>query len=245
METNLIKLLTLICVVFFISSCGGDTGAARVFDAETARIREAIMKDYRKHRDEPDSIFNYAILKMVDTPSASDLHEAISCLSDYLQHRPEDLTAQMSMGYASVLLADLYLARKNYFKAAEYSKRGFYLMDEAVEQEPDNISIRFMRGRFDAQAHRKLGRYVVAVKDLEYLLENRDRLPEGMEPACLFLLAKALLSAGDEMKAQEQLVALKAAYPQSPLSETLPRQEIPIAYNEIRSMLRLPTPERE
>lgn len=244
MGTSLIKLLPLACAVLVMFSCGGETRTAKVADADTARFREAVMKDYRKHPAEPDSLFNYAILKMIDAPSASDLHEAISCFDEYIRRRPEDLSAQVSKGYASVLLADLYLARKNYFKAAEHSKRGFYLMDEAVEQEPENVSLRFMRGRFDAQAPRKLGRYVVAVKDLEYLLENRERLPEGMEPICMFLLAKAFSLAGDGVKAREQLADLRRFYPLNPLSAMALEQEILISEIELRSMFRFPPSKR-
>jgi len=205
-----------------------------------ACFREAVMRDYSNHPGEPDSMFNYAVLKMIDSPSASDLREAIMCFDEYLRKNPGDLYAQMGKGYASVMLANLYLVLKNYFKAAEHSKLGFYLMDEAVEQEPDNLSLRFMRARFDAQAPRKVGRYVVAIKDLKYLLDNKDRLTEGIDQICMFLLAKALFLSGDEEKARRQLGDLRIAYPHDPMSSMSLEQEILISEIELRSMLRSP-----
>src|SRR6218665_2830709 len=85
---------------------------------------------------------------------------------------------------------------KTSLRAAESLKRGFFLIDGAVDSDPKNWRLRYLRMRMDAFVPAELGRYVVALKDASLLTENIDQLPAGLRPFVSVLRLSALDRSG-------------------------------------------------
>jgi len=121
---------------------------------------------------------------------------SVEYLSRYVQDQPDDHFAKLYEGYAWGFSAAKYNKEKNYLRAAEYLKRGFFLIDEAVDSDPKNWRLRYLRMRMDAFVPAELGRYVVALKDASLLTENIDQLPAGLRPFVSVLRLSALDRSG-------------------------------------------------
>jgi hypothetical protein len=102
----------------------------------------------------------------------------------------------MYEGYGWLFTAGEYLKKQNYFRAAELAKRGFFLMDEAVDQAPEDWRLRFLRARLDLYVPAEFGRHVVALKDLRYLEENSAQVPGELSNLLDFLQIRAYSAAG-------------------------------------------------
>ncbi|MBG3129135.1 hypothetical protein I4674_04925 [Proteus mirabilis] len=77
-------------------------------------------------------------------------------------------------GYASVFLSEFYHNSKYYSQAARAIKQAFFYLDEAVEENPDNWRLTYLRLRMDAFTPHDLGRCVIAKKDSQQLFENNN-----------------------------------------------------------------------
>jgi len=121
---------------------------------------------------------------------------AVQFLSQHVEATPDDQFAKLYEGYAWVFSAGEYNRRKNYLRAAEDIKRGFFLIDEAVDSDPDNWRLRYLRLRMDAFVPAELGRYVIALKDAAILAEIRDQLPPALHPLISILRETALARSG-------------------------------------------------
>ena len=241
MKYKLRRSFILMLILMLLSGCfaGSSAKSERKLDSQIlSKIRNKITADYKKNPRDSKNIYNYAILNIVASPDISSLHLSIQLFDEYLAKKPEDLAAQMYNGYALVLAAELYQKQKNYFKAAEYSKKGFYLMDEAVDQAPDNITLRLIRSRFDSQTPQEVGRYVLAIKDLKYLLANKDKFPAAIEPLIYFLLAKAYLTAGDAVSAEMQQAILHRQFPEQSFSRMPLNKKMVVTDEEIQAIFR-------
>jgi len=117
---------------------------------------------------------------------------AVEALSAYVDANPDDQFAKLYEGYAWVFSAGELNRRKNYLRAAEDIKRGFFLIDEAVDSEPDNWRLRYLRLRMDAFVPETLGRYVIALKDAAILSETLAQLPPALPPLLEALRAAAV-----------------------------------------------------
>jgi len=120
----------------------------------------------------------------------------VQYLSQYVEAHPGDQFAKLYEGYAWVFSAGEYNRRKNYLRAAEDVKRGFFLIDEAVDSAPGNWRLRYLRLRMDAFVSADLGRYVIALKDVSILTEMQDQLPPALHSLIQVLHAAALERAG-------------------------------------------------
>jgi len=121
---------------------------------------------------------------------------AVQLLSQHVEATPDDQFAKLYEGYAWVFSAGEYNRRKNYLRAAEDIKRGFFLIDEAVDSDPDNWRLRYLRLRMDAFVPADLGRYVIALKDAAILAEILDQLPPALHPLISILRETALARSG-------------------------------------------------
>jgi len=110
--------------------------------------------------------------------------------------QPDDQFGKLYEGYAWVFSAGEYNRRKNYLRAAEDIKRGFFLIDEAVDSDPDNWRLRYLRLRMDAFVPAELGRYVIALKDAAILAEILDQLPRALRLFIPVLRTVALARSG-------------------------------------------------
>lgn len=162
-----------------------------------------------------------AILAVVQAPNNGVDEQVIESLTTYREQHPDDLYAKLYEGYGWLFTAGEYLKQQNYFRAAELAKRGFFLMDEAVDQAPDNWRLRFLRARLDLYVPAEFGRHVVALKDLRYLEEHPEQVPSAMADLLDFLNTRALAAAGQEQQAEQ----LRQRLARSPLWAELLQQE--------------------
>ncbi|UAN54982.1 hypothetical protein [Serratia sp. JSRIV004] len=134
-----------------------------------------------------------AILAVNSQAPMSTLTRAASQLQALYQQHPDRHIAKMFYGYAQLFMATDFLAKKNYMRAAETSKLGFFYIDEAAESEENDWQMRFLRVRMDAFVPASHGRCVVALKDLDYLQQN-PAVPADLKPMITLMSAHALAS---------------------------------------------------
>lgn len=134
-----------------------------------------------------------AILAVNSQAPMSTLTSAASRLQALYQQHPDRRIAKMFYGYAQLFMATDFLAKKNYMRAAETSKLGFFYIDEAAESEESDWQMRFLRVRMDAFVPASHGRCVVALKDLDYLQQN-PAVPADLKPMITLMSAHALAS---------------------------------------------------
>jgi len=135
---------------------------------------------------------NQAILSVALAAEGKLDARAVQSLSQHVENNPNDQYAKLYEGYAWVFSAGEYNRRKNYLRAAEDIKRGFFLIDEAVDSDPDNWRLRYLRLRMDAFVPAELGRYVIALKDAKILSERQTPLPPALQTLLPILHAAAL-----------------------------------------------------
>ncbi len=163
--------------------------------------------------DTPRAQRDRAILAVVRAPLDGVSESTIEGLAAYREQHPDDLYAKLYEGYGWLFTAGEYVKRQNYFRAAELAKRGFFLMDEAVDQAPEDWRLHFLRARLDCYVPAEFGRHVVALKDLGYLQEQAAKVPTSLAPVSDFLRARALERNGQA----EQARALREQLARTPL----------------------------
>jgi hypothetical protein len=172
-----------------------------------------------------------AILAVVQAPNEGLAESTLESLAAWRDTHPDDLLAKLYEGYGWLFMAGEYVKQQNYFRAAELAKRGFFLMDEAVDQSPEDWRLRLLRARLDCYVPAEFGRHVVALKDLRYLREHPEQVPAELRPLLDFLQARAQRAAGDES-------AAKALANQAPWGELLQAEgRLPITQAEVQRVL--------
>ncbi|MBB1520172.1 hypothetical protein [Aquipseudomonas guryensis] len=164
-----------------------------------------------------------AILAVVQAPSDGVAEQTIEALAAYREQHPDDLYAKMYEGYGWLFTAGEYVKKQNYFRAAELAKRGFFLIDEAVDQQPDDWRLRFLRARLDVYVPAEFGRHVVALKDLDYLRQRQGELPASLAALIDFLQIRALDADGQQAQAEQ----LREQLRRSPVWAELLQQPAP------------------
>ncbi|WP_411752224.1 hypothetical protein [Serratia sp. (in: enterobacteria)] len=132
-----------------------------------------------------------AILEINAQAPMSQLTRATDQLQVLYQQHPDYRIAKMFYGYGQLYMATEFLAKKNYLRAAESSKLGFFYIDEAAESDEHDWQMRFLRARMDAFVSASHGRCVVALKDLAYLQQS-TAVPADLKPMTTLMLAHAL-----------------------------------------------------
>lgn len=148
-----------------------------------------------------------AILAINSQAAMSQLTNATSQLEVLYQQYPDYRIAKMFYGYGQLFMATEFLAKKNYLRAAESSKLGFFYIDEAAESDEHDWQMRFLRARMDAFVPASHGRCVVALKDLTYLQQNAA-VPAELKPMMILMSAHALGSCQRQGDAKAAWAAL-------------------------------------
>ncbi|CAM4210414.1 hypothetical protein [Serratia silvae] len=148
-----------------------------------------------------------AILAINSQAAMGQLAGATSQLQALYQQHPDYRIAKMFYGYGQLFMATEFLAKKNYLRAAESSKLGFFYIDEAAESDEHDWQMRFLRARMDAFVPTSNGRCVVALKDLTYLHQN-TAVPAELKPMMTLMSAHALGSCHREADAKAAWAAL-------------------------------------
>lgn len=189
---------------------------------EAAAVRQTIAGMVDQNRG---NARNEAILQIAGPTSPSDVRNAVGVLELYIGANPDDRYAEMYYGYGLLFLAGDYLKNKNYIKAAELSKEGFFYIDEAAESSPDNWRLRYLRTRMDAFVPARNGRCVVALKDIDFMTQN-GRAPASLDTMISMMKARAQKSCGvaDHAAPDQTKQSGRAAVPfltQTEISEVL------------------------
>lgn len=157
------------------------------------------------------SVRDSAILNINSRASIGALTRAVAVLESYIGSHPEDLVAKMYYGYGQLFMASDFLKNKNYFRAAELSKRGFFFIDEAAESDENNWRLRFLRARMDAFVPEVNGRCVVALKDIAFLQEKPQAVSPELLPFITLMQGRALTTCKREEEAQAAWQRLQQA----------------------------------
>ncbi|WP_114191693.1 hypothetical protein [Edaphovirga cremea] len=172
-----------------------------------------------------------AILGVISRPSMGELTQAVNELESYIAASAQDNTAKMYYGYGLLFMASEFLNNKNYFKAAEFSKRGFFFIDEATESDLDNWRMRYLRARMDTFVPKVNGRCVIALKDIRYLQEQAS-IPEDLKPFITFMLARASATCDHPDQEQAAYQALESAGSQGQSLLAIKKEEKPFTRPE-------------
>lgn len=148
-----------------------------------------------------------AMLAVNSQASMSQLTHATNQLQVLYQQHPDYRIAKMFYGYGQLFIATEFLAKKNYLRAAEASKLGFFYIDEAAESHQQDWQMRFLRARMDAFVPTSNGRCVVALKDLGYL-QQKAEVPTDLRPMMTLMSAHALTHCQRESDAKAAWSAL-------------------------------------
>lgn len=174
------------------------------------------------------------ILQLAQAREADIDESDLVWLSGHLKAHPADLFGQLYEGYGWLLMARRYMERQNYFRAAELAKRGFFLIDEAVETRPQDWRLRLLRVRMDAVLSAEFGRYVVALADLD-VLDTDASIPAQMKP----LLGYLRLTASARAERTAEVERLTPIIADSPLGFALEHEEqLPLSRAEMEHVLR-------
>ncbi|WP_127957626.1 hypothetical protein [Serratia microhaemolytica] len=123
--------------------------------------------------------------------SVSALTEAASQLQQKYQQNADYRIGKMFYGYAQLFIANDFLNKKNYMRAAESAKLGFFYIDEAAETDEHDWQMRFLRARMDAFVPPSHGRCVIALQDLHFL-QQQPTVPTDLKPMMALMSANAL-----------------------------------------------------
>jgi len=205
----------------------------RMEQSGKAALEALFQREQAKTRGEINR--NTAILSVLLPTEKLDAR-TIEFMMSHQQTHPDDQFAKLYQGYAWVFSAADAYQRKHHLRAAEFIKRGYFLIDEAVDSEPDNWRLRYLRLRLDAFVPARLGRHVVALKDAGLLLQVADELPAALRPLIFILQAAALESAGQRAAHTQATVPYDADAESIDFSENvcwLQRLILPVELNDV------------
>lgn len=105
------------------------------------------------------------------------LEKAIAIFEDIYKQDPSRVEAQAMLGSATVLKARF----SSIFTKIRWAERGFVIIDEAVEADPENVGLRLIRAANAAQVPGFLGRSDEASGDFAWLLAEIEKNPEKFD----------------------------------------------------------------
>ncbi|MEQ5204691.1 hypothetical protein ABN228_19560 [Providencia rettgeri] len=148
-----------------------------------------------------------AILTINTQTPVNELGGATDLLEKTFDEKQDYLVAKMFYGYGQLFMATHYLSKKNYLKAAESSKLGFFYMDEAAETDENNWRMRYLRARMDSFVPASNGRCVIALKDTAYLQTNSE-VTASLKPMILMMSARANTACQHSEVAEQEWASL-------------------------------------
>lgn len=126
------------------------------------------------------------------------LEKAIAIFEGLQEEYPGMLKAQAMLGSAMVLKARYAIV----FRKLHYAKKGFNMLDAAIEANPESADIRLIRAANAANVPAFLGRKKIAREDFAWLLSDIEAHPEryddGMRRAIYFYAGEFALKSDDD-----------------------------------------------
>lgn len=117
----------------------------------------------------------------------------------------KNIASLIFYSYAMLRLANQFETINDYVKASEYSKLGFFYLDEAVDLHEENFRVRYLRARVDAYLPAKLGRCVVTLNDTGHLLKENRQFDGDILAQINYMRYRALSSCQDNILAEALL----------------------------------------
>lgn len=155
----------------------------------------------------------------------SNIEKGKASLEPYIDSMP---VAKGYYGSIITMEASVYAEKKNAIKAMSLLNKGSAMIDKAVNTDPDNEELRFLRmeNAYDVSEGSPLNRYKVMKKDIDWL----DSRKAGYEPELqgVIELYKGLYLAKSK-KIDEALDAFDACVAVSPDSDEAKRAKAEIA----------------
>ena len=136
--------------------------------------------------------------------------QAVATLEQLLAQSPQDRTLKIYFGYGQLLQAAEFWQQKNYLRAAELAKQGYFYLDEAAESPPENWRIRYLRARYDAFLAAFEGRCVIALSDTGWL-QQQTEIPVRLQPMITLMQLHAATTCHQPKQAAAARQALKQA----------------------------------
>ena len=120
-----------------------------------------------------------------------------------------NISALVFYSYGLLRQANHFLAVNDFIHASEYSKLGFFYLDEAVEGHEDDPRVRYLRARIDSWLPASIGRCVVTLHDTEEMLKKAAVFDQSIVNYISYMRYRALYSCKKYQQASELLAQLK------------------------------------
>ena len=129
--------------------------------------------------------------------SKSSIPKAVEFLTKAHQLNPEDSVTLVYLGSSTTMMAR---TTKNPLRKLKYANRGIALMDKAAKRDPDNVTVRMVRGMNATRLPAIFNRGEVAWEDFEHLaslIEQHPSIPRPVQKDVYTNLAKLHLEADE------------------------------------------------
>ncbi len=157
---------------------------ARADSPEAARIAR-LEAEVAQNPDDLDLRYNlgqaYNSLAMLDEEDENEaaMEKALDTFEYIYERDPRRIDARAMVGSTTVLKARFAFV----ITKIHWAKKGFAILDETVEAEPDNAHLRLIRAANSSKVPGFLGRGDEAREDFAWLLAEMARSPEKYEDA--------------------------------------------------------------
>lgn len=184
--------------LIFLAVCLSSIGCKK------AELPMEVKQAKENHEKDPNNYglhLKYAKDLFLITEKIPDFNkQAYEELGKVYEKNKNNAEAMVYYGAATTKMA-------NYAKSVEgkmdYVKKGFELLDEAVQIAPDNIEVRMARGLTGIAVPDFLKRYDNAIKDFEYIINSAEKKKQVVSEKTLSL-ARESLKKGLEIKKNDK-----------------------------------------
>ena len=164
---KLVLTLFLSLIVFISPACASSTYPTA---SEAKENIKALLSQYEKDPQNVDILraLGVSYHKTGEAGDADAVVKSIEFLEKAAKLKPDDNEIKAWLGSAMSMRARDVV----FWEKMNYSNKGTALMDAAISAEPDNITIRLIRGSNYLYAPSFLGKDNIVVSDLEFILKK-------------------------------------------------------------------------
>lgn len=123
--------------------------------------------------------------------------------------KTNNVSALVFYSYGMLSQANHFSEVNDFINASEYSKTGFFYLDEAVDSHEFDPRVRYLRARIDAWLPASIGRCAVTLGDTEELLKNAAGFGAEVRNHIIYMRYRAFYSCRKYKQASELLAQLK------------------------------------
>lgn len=141
-----------------------------------------------------------------------------SLLQEYKQ--TGNVASLVFYSYGLLRQAHYFLSVNDIIHASEYSKTGFFYLDEAVDSNENDFRVRYLRARVDAYLPAELGRCVITIEDTDLLLKDKEKFSRILMTHIYDMRYRALQSCKEDARAKQLVTQMKTEEPQITISRS-------------------------